>query len=290
MPHAGQSINTRHRTASVLAAMRRARLRFGSCSGSGWRRIDAARRKRYGMVSGESGASAGVAAVLPNVRRLARLAPAIGLYAVVPPGISRGQAPAAPVPATDSTAPALSEAEIADAIAWGTREKKPYAYRGGASGGGLGGMLARASELVPMLVVMGPYGRVATEAAAAARRYQGFDRARVSASALEPVVYVYVEPPAPARNEPTRDAQVRQIEHVVLIPIKPKGAPAVQPLRTESAPMRWQNAFGATFAGTGMTAVFARSAIPQETFEVVVIASGKEARVPVAAKQQQWLR
>ena len=200
---------------------------------------------------------------------------------------SRDGAAAGDSARTDSLA--LTAAEIDEAIAWGTRERKPFAYLYGPIAGGMAGALFRASGLSPSIIAMGPFGRVATEAATAKRRYMAYDQTSVSREARLPVLLVRAEPPTPAADRSMRSHQPLKIEHIVL-QSRTKGAAAVQPLWAREEPLQWQNGFGATFSGTGVSAAFALTDVPPDDFDIVLITSSGEERALVNRKWRAFLR
>jgi hypothetical protein len=188
---------------------------------------------------------------------------------------------------TDSLA--LTAAEIDEAIAWGARERKAFAYLYGPIAGGMAGSLFRASGISPSVIAMGPFGRVATEAAIAKRRYLQYDRSSVTPETRLPILIVRAEPPPPSADRSMRSHQPLKIEHIVL-QSRTKGSPAVQPLWAREEPFQWQNGFGATFSGTGVSAGFALSDIPSDDFDIVLITSSGEERAFVGKKARPFLR
>ena len=122
---------------------------------------------------------------------------------------------------------------------------------------------------------MGPFGSVATEAATAKRRYLAYNRTTVFRETRLPVLLIRADPPTPAADRSMRSQQPLKIEHIVLQP-RFKGTAAVQPLSAREEPFQWQNGFGATFSGTGVSAAFALADVPSDDFEIVLITSSGE--------------
>lgn len=138
------------------------------------------------------------------------------------------------------------------------------------------------------IVIDGPLIRVQRAAADAAKEYRSFTRADVSEDLLASVVNITAVPDKPVYNSIGKSWVVTPAAtHLV---IQAKSGPALQPTKTETFPMDWGNAFGATFHGQGIIGTFDLADVPQTDFDVVVVTDGRETRVTVKKKDREKIR
>jgi len=196
---------------------------------------------------------------------------------------------AAPCVAQDSAvtrrAATLDSSEIQAAITLGRQTKKAYGYYWGAyaSGGLLGTSMVSGFQVY----AQGPFGRVATAAARAARNYQPFTVDSVRPDLIAPVLTVLAYPDVLEKNK------VSVSPERILLQVVREGSPdtvTVQPLSIDTVPADYANLFGAHIARSGMIATFDLRAVPPLPFDIVVVNPVKEARDHVKSKDQPRLR
>lgn len=139
------------------------------------------------------------------------------------------------------------------------------------------------------VTVSGPLNRVASAAAANARKYLPFTRDSVTEGMLRPTAVVTVHPKTPeiisGRMQVTPPAT-----HVVLQARQPEGAPVVQPTEMVPVPAAWNNPMGAQYESAGALVVFPLEAIPTGEFDVVIVTSAKEYRARIRPQRGPPIR
>jgi len=199
----------------------------------------------------------------------------------------------APSAAQDSAiaprAATLDSSEIQAAITLGRQTKKAYGYYWGAYASA--GLLGTSMVSGFLVYAQGPFGRVATAAARAARNYQPFTADSVRPELTAPVLTVLAYPDV--LNSPGVKNKVSVSPERIVLQAVREGSPdtvTVQPLSIDTVPADYANLFGAHIARSGMIATFDLRAVPPLPFDIVVVNPVKEARDHVKSKDQPRLR
>jgi len=165
----------------------------------------------------------------------------------------------------------LSSEEIDDAIAQGLARKEFFGLGAGALAGGLGGAIHAANlpvaESAFGVSMQGPWGRIATAAGLAAKKYQPFTRTDVTPAIAAPLLVLLATPKTPVLSSGRWFAAPEPI-YVVVQTLKRKGVEptTVQPLFVQPFPVTWTNLMGGSKAGQGIRAIFAQSSLPTQDF------------------------
>ena len=196
---------------------------------------------------------------------------------------------AAPCIAQDSAVarrPAtLDSSEVQAAIALGRQTKKAYGYFWGAYASG--GLLGTSMVTGFLIYAQGPFGRVATAAARAARNYEPYTADSVRPELTAPVLTVLAYPEVLEKSRVSASP-----ERIVLQAVREDSPDTVtvQPLKIDTVPADYANLFGAHIERSGMIATFDLRAVPPLPFDIVVVNPVKEARDHVKQKDQPKLR
>jgi hypothetical protein len=174
--------------------------------------------------------------------------------------------------------PAMSAAEIAAAIADGTKTKKPQSYI----------FTAGNDETYQFWVAMlTPYGRVAQAAADASSKYQPFSADQITSEMTAPVLEIRAVPGKPKLYSSGWELTA-PATHMVL---RRKGADSVvQPKEITTFPWGWTNAVGGKFEGRGVFAKFDLASVPPGDLEIVVVTERYERVITIKAKDRSKIR
>ncbi|HEV8400360.1 MAG TPA: hypothetical protein VGQ18_11055 [Gemmatimonadales bacterium] len=181
----------------------------------------------------------------------------------------------------------LDSSGIREAIALGRQTKRAYGFS--SSAWGSAGFLATTFKSNYVIYAQGPFGRVATAAAKAARNYQSFTADSVQADMIAPVLTVIAYPDIldPGEN---KEISVSP-ERVVLQTVTPAGDTViVQPMRMDTVASDYANLFGAKITRSGLIATFDLRAGLAPPFDIIIVNPAKEARLKVRAKDLPKLR
>lgn len=181
----------------------------------------------------------------------------------------------------------LDSAGIREAIALGRQTKKAYGFS--SSAWAASGFMATTFKSNYVIYAQGPFGRVATAAAKAARNYQPFTADSARADMIEPVLTVIAYPDIldPGENKEISSSP----ERVVLSTVTPAGDTViVQPMRMDTIASDYGNLFGAKITRSGLIATFDLREGLAPPFDIIVVNPAKEARLKVKAKDLPKLR
>lgn len=168
----------------------------------------------------------------------------------------------------------LSSNEIAAAIDQGRRVKEPMHVVVGEFARGVGGVYLR-----------GPFSRIVTVAADAARKYRPFSVQDVTPEMAAPLLEVIVPAPEPSGTTWSRG---EDIEHVV---VRSPGAKDVfQPSKVDRFTRTWGNAMGGQMDTAGLVAWFDMKTLPDGDLELVLIRASRERIVRVKASDRVHIR
>jgi hypothetical protein len=127
----------------------------------------------------------------------------------------------------------------------------------------------------------GAVARIGMAASEAALEGEPFGPEQVTPEMLAPTLRIVAYPNDPefrvGRNVSTPPAQRIVLEATG----RGRSRTAVEPVRTETFPIRWSSAIGARIDGQGVIADFDRSALPDGEFDVVVHTTGGAQRYRV---------
>lgn len=168
----------------------------------------------------------------------------------------------------------LSPDEIAAAIEQGQRIKEPMYVVAGEVAPGVGG-----------IYLSGPFARVVTASAEAARKYRPFTAADVTPEMISPLLEITVPAAPPDGRHWSRPETV---EHVVIRRAGDSGV--VQPTKVEPYTRRWGNAMGGQMETAGLVARFAIETLPDGDLEIVLIRSNGERVVRLKARDRVHIR
>jgi hypothetical protein len=182
---------------------------------------------------------------------------------------------------TASAQGTVSDSALSAAIADGLKEKKVEMLIMGEAGGGFTAGLLRHGYPLYSIFVEGPLTRTRNEAATHAQKYMPYTIDSVGADARSPYVFVRIEP-APPRVIAGQMAQAAPITHVILRANGSKGdSTVVQPVHLTREPMNWGNAYGASYSGEAVSAVFDSRKFPPGDISIVVIYGAQQQGFPI---------
>jgi len=176
--------------------------------------------------------------------------------------------------------PELSDSEVVAAIALGRATQQSFGFHAVTSASGFLQDYA--------LTARGPFGRVVTAAAEAARYGRPFTPDSVSAAMRAPVLVITAAPNDPIIARGAIEHITSPASHMVLR----VRAVTIQPQRVELFRVTWGNIrVGPELRSRGITAFFDLAALPAEDFDIVVIQrGGKEHRRTVKQQDRDRLR
>lgn len=175
------------------------------------------------------------------------------------------------------SASALDSAQVYKAIQVGLERKEPVGVRFETR------RLLRSTGFV--VFVQGPYDRIATAAARAAKNYSAFTADSVKDQLATPSLTVTATPWNP-RFVNGHWSVTPLATRVVLVPNKSSLSP-VQPTIVAPFPTEWSNAVGGAFQGQGVVASFRIDQLPIGDFDIVVITDGQEFRIAIGDKERK---
>jgi len=182
--------------------------------------------------------------------------------------------------------PELSDSEVVAAIALGRATQQSFGFHAVTSASGF------LQDYT--LTARGPFGRVVTAAAEAARYGRPFTPDSVSAAMRAPVLVITAAPNDPIIARGAIEHITSPASHMVLR-VRAHGGQkpvTIQPQRVELFRVTWGNIrVGPELRSRGITAFFDLAALPAEDFDIVVIQrGGKEHRRTVKQQDRARLR
>jgi hypothetical protein len=178
-----------------------------------------------------------------------------------------------PDPPPNPDAPALPDSEVTAAIALGRSSEGPFGY------------FAMSGTTLQVLA-LGPRSRIAAAAAKAKKMYLPYTPESVSVALRAPVLVVSASP------RPYRGTVAFRVIHVIIQGREAAGSElqTMQPLRVDTIPRTWSNAFGAQVVEQDLSAYFNTSVLSLGDLTIVVVTSMGEARFKVREKDRDRLR
>jgi hypothetical protein len=140
------------------------------------------------------------------------------------------------------------------------------------------------------VTIQGPYGRIATAAAEAAKNYLPFTPDSVTVDMRLPVIACLATPESPYFSGTYGGLSTAPRATRIVLRRDKRDPNPIQPLRVKPVPVTWSNAMGGQFHGQGVIPHFAPSDLPQKDFIVVVITEQKETRLVVRKRDFKALR
>jgi len=136
-----------------------------------------------------------------------------------------------------------------------------------------------------VVFVQGPYDRIATAAAQAAKNYSAFTADSVQNQLATPLLTVRATPWSP-KFVNGHWSVTPFATRVVLVPSTSSSSP-VQPTIVAPFPTEWSNALGGAFQGQGIVAFFRIDQLPIGDFDIVVVTDSQEFRIAIGDNERK---
>ena len=192
---------------------------------------------------------------------------------------------------TDSAtaATALADSDVTWAVDFGKANKnKSFGYHGSANCNGF------MQDFLPVYAIwaQGPYARIETASADAARKYTSFGPADVTAEMRGPTLDIGVQQEIKQWPDGSLKSDVVPVEHLIIRGFDANGepGPAVQPTHIEPLPSTWANLMGGKLETKGVLATFDTRAFPAGDLQLVVITASKECRTTIHERDRVKLQ
>jgi len=181
----------------------------------------------------------------------------------------------------------LTDADIQAAIYVGRSTKDWFAFRGVTTAG-----RRYFGHVEYILIVQGPFGRLASAVATSTRNGQAFTPDSVTNEMRAPLLVIEARP---LQYESLGDS-LQIVAPATLILLRPRHGDnpgdtgSIEPIRVRTFPVSQNNSKGGRLRGQGVTAYFRLESVPVDDFEIVVIAGGREYRRAIGKRDRDKLR